>query len=119
MIPVWEELTLEELLRRKGDISPSGCWIARDLSSDGYGQFRFRGTMYRLSRLALMIKLGRSLDGLACHKVQVCQDKACFNPDHLYEGSYTDNNRDTARKGYRWIRSRNRKNRVSVDTNQP
>jgi hypothetical protein len=43
-------------------------------------------------------KLGRPIRKgyLACH---TCDVRACINPDHLYEGTVTDNNRDTVRRG--------------------
>ena len=79
-------------------------------NSHGYGMVTFmmrpglEGRMY-VHRLALEISIGRQLeDGLlALHK---CDNRVCFNPDHLYEGNQSQNvqdshdrNRRASRKG--------------------
>ena len=52
----------------------------------------------RNHRKVLAEKLGRSIKPgyFACH---TCDVPPCVNPDHLYEGTATDNNRDTVRRG--------------------
>lgn len=53
-------------------------------------------------RRALEAKLGRPIaPGLmACHH---CDNPPCVNPDHLFEGTASDNRQDMLRKG-RWTR---------------
>jgi hypothetical protein len=36
---------------------------------------------------------------LICHR---CHNRKCINPDHLYEGDHTSNNRDTLDRGTRY-----------------
>lgn len=62
---------------------------------------------YTKHRRALEKKLGRPITKgmLACH---TCNHPRCYNPDHLYEGSYSDNILD------RWHGSQ-REHRRSTD----
>ena len=82
-------------------VSPTGCWEwagARD--KDGYGQtppLDGRSGAVRAHRLAWTLTNGPIPKGLlVCHH---CDNPACINPDHLWLGTSTDNNRDRERKG--------------------
>lgn len=45
--------------------------------------------------VSLIIKLGRPPEGDALHKEWICKgDKRCVNPEHLYEGTESQNRRD-------------------------
>lgn len=63
----------------------------------GYIKIGNNKSLY-VHRLALEAKLGRQLlpRMLACHE---CDNPPCFNPDHLFEGTYRDNANDSVRKG--------------------
>ena len=70
------------------------CWPwigARNM--EGYGIQVIDGKQIRASRIALTIKLGRSLNALALH---TCDNPGCVNPDHLYEGTAQNVNVDTS-----------------------
>lgn len=84
---------------RKGD-HPDTCiewWGAKN--SHGYGLLTFlirpglEGRMY-VHRLALELKLGRELPGDLC-ALHRCDNRICFNPEHLYEGSHSQNCQDS------------------------
>lgn len=77
-----------------------GCWIFTSrLDKDDYGRKQIKGTTYRVHRLSASHFLGLDIDNgeqLALHK---CRNKACFNPEHLYIGTYKDNMQDKIRDG--------------------
>lgn len=85
----------------------NGCWLWMGADSTGYGAFRFRGSVWRAHRAALVLyrgvemrspeeKVDRSDDILVCHS---CDTSNCVNPDHLILGDAAFNMRDMAAKG--------------------
>ena len=78
---------------------PDTCmeyWAA--LSTGGYGRCTDEGKPRLAHRVALEHKLGRPLtkDEMACH---TCDNPKCYNPNHLWPGSYYDNMDDMRKKG--------------------
>ena len=77
-----------------------GCWIWTGNTSrgvDGYGSFKFRGSIWQSHRVAWTLWQGEIPDDKkVLHK---CDVPACVNPDHLFTGTILDNNLDKARKG--------------------
>lgn len=76
---------------------PDECWTWRAGKVGEYGVFRLDGTSVRAHRVALQLKLGRSIrvGYLACH---TCDNPPCCNPAHLYEGTRQDNANDAWRR---------------------
>lgn len=80
------------------EITDSGCW--RWLGSymgEGYGTMNFRNQKCRVHRLAYQLWKGPfdpKLD--ICH---TCDNKWCFNPDHLWVGTHRQNMIDHVQKG--------------------
>lgn len=73
------------------------CWMwVGALSSRGYGSFRFNGKSISSHRFSYLHFNGEIPDGMIiCHK---CDTPACVNPEHLFVGSYADNNKDMFEK---------------------
>ena len=73
------------------------CWTwLGKCDSGGYGIFSIGYYAVRAHRVALTLKLGRLVAGMACHK---CGNPACCRKAHLYEGSSKTNAEDAIRHG--------------------
>lgn len=82
--------------------TPSGCWEWLDSVNivTGYGQFMKSTSPVKLvtaHRMSWELYRGGIPDGLlVLHK---CDNRKCFNPDHLFLGTYKDNAMDKIKKG--------------------
>lgn len=87
-------------LRSRSVVDANGCWLwSGAVTSRGYGSTSVpgkRGRSQTVHRLALAIKLGRPVRGMALHS---CDVPRCCNPDHLREGDAWDNARDAVERG--------------------
>jgi hypothetical protein len=83
-----------QYVERKG---PEECWEwAGSKDRLGYGQFWADGKPRRAHRIAYMLHNGTPEDDCICHS---CDNRACCNPNHLWEGSQADNMKDRFQKG--------------------
>ena len=94
----FELSTPYERMMAKVIIDKKGCWIFNGfINISGYGRVRNNGFKYLTHRLAWENRFGSIPDGLlVCHK---CDVPSCVNPDHLFIGTYKDNNQDAIDKG--------------------
>lgn len=83
----------------------SGCWewpLSRQPS--GYGQMtltpRPAQEVITAHRMSYQVFKGAIAPGLCV--MHRCDNRACFNPQHLDVGTLADNNRDMTRKGRHW-----------------
>ena len=84
----------------KTKISDSGCieWVGM-IKDNGYGvvygAFGQKSHMYA-HRVSFRLSVGREAVGVVRHK---CDNKTCVNPEHLIEGTISDNVRDMVERG--------------------
>ena len=72
------------------------CWLwTASCQGDGYGQFRFEGTMKKAHRVSWELTFGVPPKGLLCH---ACDVRPCVNPEHLFEGDHQSNSDDMKTK---------------------
>lgn len=83
--------------RRMMDTLLSDCveWAGAK-SKDGYGQKRMNGKVQYVHRLAFEERHGRKPVGVVRH---ACDNRLCYNADHLIEGTRADNSRDMVDRG--------------------
>lgn len=86
---------------QRTDIDPNtNCWYWRGaMSGDGYGRITLKGKkLLAVHRVSAAVFLGFNLDSplFVCHK---CDKKNCINPDHLFVGTNSDNQKDAVNKG--------------------
>lgn len=92
-----------ERLKKDSIVSPiTGCYLWQgERNHDGYGQVWIESVRFQVHRLSASIHLGLDLDDrkqLALHKLE-CKNKDCWNPEHLYIGSISDNAKDSYKAG--------------------
>lgn len=87
-----------ELFHSRYIKSEAGCWEwTWKKDKDGYGQFHARPYHQAAHRFSFHLFHKINPHGLCvCHS---CDNPSCVNPDHLWLGTVTDNNRDAWKKG--------------------
>jgi len=95
------EFTDDQYIARyhsKSVIGPKGCFLWQGWRTEkGYGQAGYRGKQWALHRLLYTLKVGPIPPGmLVCH---TCDERNCWNHEHLFLGTEADNNRDCGNKG--------------------
>lgn len=69
-------------------------WLGRK-DENGYGQVRINGKTMRAPRVAFWLRNGKWPNN-ACH---TCDNPVCCNPNHIFDGTRSDNMRDMVSKG--------------------
>lgn len=82
-------------------IIKGGHWLWTGcLAISGHGRISVSGKVYFTSRLSAFVYLNFDLESdlQINHKIE-CSIPNCFNPDHLYVGTQTDNRKDDVARG--------------------
>lgn len=90
-------LLIERLSRGK-IVTDKGCWYSKH-STNGYGycQIFFRGKRIYQHRVSYEAHIGPIPPGL--YVLHTCDDRRCWNPEHLFLGTISDNKQDEIQKG--------------------
>lgn len=90
----WRRMEIQSVksrLLKKRRITATGCWeFTGARVGGGYGTIYFFGTQCLVHRVALEVfQPERFIKNL--NVLHNCNNPVCFNPDHLYCGSQSDN----------------------------
>ena len=89
--------TFSQKIAGKYYVDDNGCWLWTGFTRKGYAEGRdnVTGKALRIHRLMQAHTYGPiHPDSVACHK---CHVRNCINPEHIYMGTPTTNNRDSAK----------------------
>lgn len=88
----------QKILQRIRKNVTSGCWEwTRKTLVNGYGRLKICRRMTLAHRFAFTAFVGEIPVGLCV--LHRCDNRLCCNPDHLFLGTNSDNQRDSVRKG--------------------
>lgn len=95
-------MNIVERLKARTEVSPTNCWLwfgSKD--GNGYGKIKIEHRMYKIHRISASLYLGLELDSIlpVLHKDNLCRNRNCWNPEHLYVGTLSQNTNDSVKFG--------------------
>jgi len=103
-----KDYILRKLRKHTKIDSVTNCWLwtgclSKGGKSEGYGRVLVGGTVFYVHRLSAHVYYDMPVDkGVSDHQAlhrDICPNKSCWNPDHLYVGYHSDNMEDRDRVG--------------------
>ncbi len=87
-------------LLEKRNITEDGHWLWMGVCwPNGYPQIKLKGKTFAVHRLSLQVFRNVEFGpNEQANHVRECKYKHCFNPDHLYKGTHSDNMSDIPMK---------------------
>jgi len=85
------EITREIILGLDRTVTESGCWILKHLEGYPCIYDKKEKRVYKINRIVAHLWHGLDLNNsfdVACHR---CNNKRCFNPEHIYRGTDSTN----------------------------
>lgn len=106
---VWNEQSYEQPAPVRPGIPKfdNPCRIGDRNTRNGYCMVEVHGKNYSLHRISLAKSQGKHDKNLVRLVRHLCGVKACFEPEHLREGTWTENMQDAARMGQLGTQKRN------------
>jgi hypothetical protein len=74
-------------------ICDNGCWEWTGVINCNYGQLSVKGKRILTHRYSLQLHLGREIPK-GTEVRHMCHNTTCFNPEHLKEGTHSENMND-------------------------
>lgn len=79
------KILLDKLLIKKIIDPITGCWLYTGyINEDGYGIIKFYDKHWFVHRLSAVLFLGLRLDDKILHSCHKCDNRHCFNWNHLF-----------------------------------
>ncbi len=102
---MYSEDILERFWAKAEKKGPEECWEWKACKTKGYGLIRIEGKNIKAHRVSLQIKLGREIvEGLVAK--HCCDNPSCVNPNHLTEGTQSENLKEAYERGRRVLSSK-------------
>lgn len=94
-----QTMTLKEKIKAKTLVDENGCWVAQDTPlKSGYVHIRHKSAKKILGHRASYQEFkGPIPDGMLV--LHDCDNRKCWNPEHLFTGTHGDNTKDAVAKG--------------------
>lgn len=96
------EINRDKLLikLKRFTVFKDGCWLYTiGIESNGYARITINKVRVQVIRASCFIFKNMNLDNceLQANHTDECKNRNCWNPDHLYVGTHSDNMKDSVR----------------------